>query len=244
MKAFDSLLETVRKLRNECPWDRKQTHRSLRKYMLEEAYELIEAIEHDDAFKIKDETGDVLLQVMLHSVIAEQSGEFTVDEMLNNLDEKLKRRHPHVFSDAKAENEHDVLKNWVQIKKDEKKNRIMDDLPALPGLLLAAKVQKRASAAGFDWDSIEGVFDKIQEEITELRNAENDEEREKEMGDVLFAVTHLSNFLGIDPEIAIHRTIKKFSDRYNNIEEYQKKKGEKLTLPEMEKIWNESKKDY
>ncbi len=212
--------------------------------MLEEAYELIEAIEDNDIDKIKDETGDVLLQVMLHSVIAEQSSEFTVEEMIENLDSKLKRRHPHVFSDTVAEDDREVLKNWVQIKKQEKKNRIMDDLPALPGLLLAAKVQKRASVSGFDWSSIDGVYDKIQEEIEELKQADNDEDREKELGDILFAVTHLSNFLGIDPEIAIHRTIKKFAFRYNRIEEYQKKKGEKLTLDQMEKIWNESKKDH
>ena len=240
MNEFDSLYNTIKILRKECPWDRKQTHNSLREFVLEEAYEIIEAIQKNDIQSIKEELGDLLIQILLHTAIAEENNEFSIEELFNNLNEKLIRRHPHVFSKNESLSENDIKKNWDSIKKNENKlDSVMDNLPQLPALLLASKIQKKASALGFDWNSINGVYDKIYEEINELQNAKDIVHMEEELGDILFAVCHLGNFLNINPEIALNNTIKKFIKRFKNIEKQLEEK--ELTLEEMEKIWQESK---
>lgn len=243
MKTFDELAITIRKLREECPWDKKQTHHSLRKYVIEEAYELVEAIESGDGERIKDELADLLTQIMLHTAIAEDNKEFSMNELLEHHIRKLKRRHPHVFGGAKAETEQDVLSHWVRIKKEEKMHdSVMDDIPRLPGLLKAAKIQKRASAMGFDWEHIEYIYDKIAEEIDELRKAEDKQHREEELGDILLALSHLANHMKIDPEVAINRAVYKFIDRFREVEKAIYDSERKLTLEEMETVWQETKK--
>ncbi len=240
MKEFDDLYSTIKRLRTDCPWDKKQTHSSLREYVLEEVYELIEAIEKKEPKAIKEELADLLIQVLLHTTIAEDNNEFTINELLEDLNNKLIRRHPHVFSNTKIENENDIKKNWDSIKKSEQNaDSVMHNLPHLPALLLASKIQKKASALGFDWPSIDGVYEKIQEEIQELQTAKDIINMEEELGDILFAVCHLGNFLNINPEIALNKTIKKFIKRFENIEKELQNKN--LSLEEMEKIWQDSK---
>ncbi len=242
MNAFKKLIEIFRILRQKCPWDKEQTHHSLRKYIIEEAYELVEAVESENSEKILDELADILTQVMLHTVIAEENGEFDFDNLIEHLTKKMKNRHPHVFSDIKVKNKDDVIKNWIKIKGKEKGNvSVMDNIPHIPGLLLSAKIQRRASTLGFDWENIEGVYGKIEEEICELKNAEDNKSREEELGDLLFAVSHLSNFLGIDPEIAINGAIRKFIFRFKVVEKEINRSKTKLSIDEMEKIWQKAK---
>ncbi len=242
MNAFKKLVKVFRILRQKCPWDREQTHHSLRKYIIEEAYELVEAVESENSEKVMDELADILTQVMLHTVIAEENGEFDFDNLLEHLIEKIERRHPHVFGEIKVKSKEDVIKNWIKIKGKEKESvSVMDNIPHIPGLLLSAKIQRRASALGFDWENIKGVYEKIEEEIDELKNAKNDKSREEELGDLLFAVSHLSNFLGIDPEIAINRAIRKFVFRFKVVEKEINRSKTKLSIDEMEKIWQNAK---
>lgn len=244
MKDFDELTNTIRKLRKECPWDRKQTHMSLRKYVIEEAYELVEAIESDDKEHIKDELADLLTQVMLHTAIAEENGNFTIEDLLKHHIEKLKRRHPHIFDDISAETEQQVLNNWVKIKKNEKNHdSVMNNIPRLPGLLKAAKIQRRASALGFDWEHIDGIYDKLYEEIAELKDAGNKDHMEEELGDILFAVSHLANHMGIDPEIAVNRATQKFISRFKEVEKAINDSTEKLTIEQMETVWQRAKEE-
>lgn len=246
LKKFDKLDRTIKKLRRECPWDKKQTHKSLRKYVIEEAHELVDAIDRRDDAKVMDELGDVLLQVMLHSAIAEESGKFTIDDVMENLEEKMKRRHPHVFSNAKAKTDKDVLKRWVEIKKDERKHKsVMDEIPTyLPSLILSSKIQRRASTKRFEWDDVRGVYDKIDEEVLEIKSAKNKKELEDEIGDLLFTVSHLANRLGVDGEMALKKATLKFAKRFKKMErliERDKKNLEKMSLEEMDEYWKRAK---
>ncbi len=242
MNAFKKLVKTFRTLRQKCPWDREQTHHSLRKYIIEEAYELVEAIESENSEKVMDELADILTQVLLHTVIAEENGKFDFNNLIEHLIKKIERRHPHVFGKIEVKNKEDVVKNWIKIKKNEREDKsVMDNVPHIPGLLLSAKIQRRASILGFDWENIEGVYEKIEEEINELKNAEDEKSREEELGDLLFAVSHLSNFLNIDPEIAINRAVRKFIIRFKIVEKEINKSKVKLSIDEMEKIWQSTK---
>jgi len=246
MKAFDKLYSTIKTLRVKCPWDRKQTHKSLRKYVIEEAYELVNAINSNSSFEIMDETADVLIQVLLHTAIAEERNEFTMNELLDHLNEKLKRRHPHVFSDAKAKNSEEVLKNWAAIKKIEKKHKsVMDDVPDfLPSLMLSEKIQKKASAAGFEWKDINDVYAKLYEEIDELKCANSKTEREDEIGDILFTTAHIAVKNGIDPEIALLRAVNKFVKRFRRMEAIAEKNSldfSKMNLDDLDILWNKAK---
>ncbi|MGE3062891.1 MAG: nucleoside triphosphate pyrophosphohydrolase [bacterium] len=245
-KKFDSLEKIIKRLRKECPWDKKQTHKTLRKYVIEEAHELTDAIDKGDDEKIKDELGDVLLQVMLHSAIAEERGKFTIDDVIENLEEKMKRRHPHIFSNGKADTAKDVLKKWVEIKKLEKKHKsVMDEVPKyLPALILSSKIQRRASTKRFEWEDIGGVFEKIDEEVNEIKQARNKKEREDEVGDLLFTVSHLANRLGVDGEMALKGATLKFAKRFKKMEHLIEKDGknlESMILQEMDEYWNRAK---
>jgi tetrapyrrole methylase family protein/MazG family protein len=198
-----------------CPWDREQTHRSLARHLLEEAHEVLEAIDAGDPDRLRDELGDLLLQIVFHSEMARQAGEFDVDDVAETIVAKLIRRHPHVFGEVEVSGADEVLVNWERIKAEEKGERgVEEDIPAtLPALARAAKVQRRAAGWGFDWRTREGAMAKLREEVDELERAAPDE-AEDELGDVLFAAAAVARKLGVDPESALRRTVHRFSERY------------------------------
>ncbi|WP_226660109.1 nucleoside triphosphate pyrophosphohydrolase [Pseudalkalibacillus hwajinpoensis] len=250
---FEWLRHVVARLRGPggCPWDQKQTHESLKKYLIEEAYEVLEAIDDQDDEHLADELGDVLLQVLLHAQIGEDEGMFTVDDVIEKLSDKLIRRHPHVFGDEEANTAEEVVGHWDQVKKQEK-----DAAPSqfdaiqkgLPGLMRANELQKAAAKVGFDWDEVDPIWEKIQEELGEFREAVKDKsfhDQEDELGDLLFALVNLARYYKVDPEVAIHRTNHKFISRFQYIEKRVKEKEldiEKLSLEELDSFWDEAKK--
>ena len=252
--SFDRLVDVVAMLRskNGCPWDLAQTHESLKADLIEEAYELIEAIDAKVPKKICDELGDLLMQVMLHSQIATDRNEFGVDEVIENLTEKLVRRHPHVFGSVVATDENEVLENWEEIKRGEDGNKdrksSLDGIPhSLPSLQRAEKIQKKASRAGFDWDTTEDVLPKLQEEIDEIEESiRNDDitEIEMEIGDLLFSVVNLCRFLNVQPEEALRKSTRKFVDRFQRMEtalERTNKKFKDYDLSTLDQIWEQVK---
>ncbi|WP_125666571.1 nucleoside triphosphate pyrophosphohydrolase [Paenibacillus baekrokdamisoli] len=258
-RSFERLHEIVAILRSPegCPWDREQTHLTLRKNFIEETYEAIEAIDNDDPDNMCEEFGDVILQVMLHSQIEEEVGSFSVYDVLQALNEKLIFRHPHVFGDLGANNSAEALQNWEQMKAEEKRRKGIDPTkasqldgipPDLPALMKAYKIQKKAAKVGFDWDDIKPVLDKIDEELVELREAiesKDAEEQASELGDLLFAAVNASRFIHADPEEALARTNQKFKKRFEYIEQQLRISGrtfDQTDLIEMDKFWEEAKK--
>ncbi|NPA17182.1 MAG: nucleoside triphosphate pyrophosphohydrolase [Aquificae bacterium] len=247
-KNFQRLVDIMERLRRECPWDREQTNYSIKNNLIEEAYELLEAIEKDDNKAMVEELGDVLLQVVFHSQIKKDHGTFDINDVIENLIEKLIRRHPHVFGGvdyASLEGE-DHLKKWEVLKQKEKNRQsILDGIPSrMPALLRAVKVQKRMAKVGFDWDEPSQVMEKVEEELEELKNARTREELVHEIGDLLIAVTNLARAYGIDPEEALHKSIDRSIRRFRYIEEKARKEGRKLeemTLDDMEQYWQEAK---
>lgn len=237
-----------------CPWDQKQTHESLKKYLLEETYEVLDAIDNQDDEHIAEELGDVLLQVVLHAQIGEDEGMFTIDDVIRGISEKMVRRHPHVFGNVTADSAEDVVSNWEQIKRLEKGDQsnsaaILDDVTkGLPGLMKAYQYQKKAAKVGFDWVTVEPMWNKVFEEIGEFKEAvtNNVSEREiiSEFGDILFALTNIARFYKLDPEEAISMTNQKFYKRFCFIEEEVKKQSlsmENLSLEELDAIWEKAK---
>jgi len=223
----ESLLEVVRvmaRLRapDGCPWDREQTHQSLRRQLLEETHEVLEAIDSGDPAKLRDELGDLLIQVVFHAQIAEDEGAFTVDDVAKGTVEKLVRRHPHVFGDVTADTAAQVVKNWDAIKEEERGAHAIDEEipPTLPALLRAYKVQRRAASQGFDWRSPEGAMSKVREELGELERAATPEEIEGEIGDLLFAVAALARHHGVDTESALRGTTKRFAERFEALKSW------------------------
>ncbi|WP_457643646.1 nucleoside triphosphate pyrophosphohydrolase [Persephonella sp.] len=247
-KNFQRLVDIMERLRRECPWDREQTNYSIKNNLIEEAYELLEAIEKDDNKAMVEELGDVLLQVVFHSQIKKDHGAFDINDVIENLIEKLIRRHPHVFGGvdyASLEGE-DHLKKWEVLKQKEKNRQsILDGIPSrMPALLRAVKVQKRMAKVGFDWEEPSQVMEKVEEELEELKNARTREELVHEIGDLLIAVTNLARAYGIDPEEALHKSIDRSIRRFRYIEEKARKEGRKLeemTLDDMEQYWQEAK---
>lgn len=253
---FDSLRHTIATLRgpNGCPWDKEQTHESLKKYLIEETYELIDAINREDDENIIEELGDILLQVMLHAQIGEDEGWFSIDDVIRTINEKMIRRHPHVFGDVSVKNSTEVVQNWDAIKEQEKgKNNsdsVLDDVPkSFPALLKAYHYQKRAGKIGFDWDEVEPMWEKVAEEIEEFKaevsktNIES-QSATLEFGDVLFALVNISRFYKIDPEEALASTNQKFYQRFSYIEQKIKQSNKSIddyTLEELDMIWNEAK---
>ena len=233
---------------NGCPWDKEQTHDSLRKNLLEEAHEVIEAIDSHDMVHLKEELGDVLLQVVFHAKLAEQEGQFNFNDVVDAITEKMIRRHPHIFSDVKADDAETVLTNWEAIKKQEKAGKeesksIMSKLPpTLPALMKAEKVQQKAHRVGFDWDDIEGPKAKIVEELDEIDAAlRGDGDVEEEIGDLLFSAVNLARFAKVDPEQALNRSVQKFVSRFQAMEEkimLDKKDFAQYTLEELDEIWD------
>jgi len=246
---FADYIEVVRKLRKECPWDREQTHQSIRHSLIEEAYEVVESIDHGNLGELKLELGDLLLHVVLHSIMAEEESAFTIENVVSESSAKLIRRHPHVFGNTKVRDSKDVLNNWEKIKLSEGRKSLMDGVPKkMPSLLRAHRLQEKASKVGFDWKRKEDVWQKVVEEIDELHTAErkrSHDHLEEEYGDLLFALVNYARFLKINPESALGRSTKKFARRFQRIEGEIRKRGKKLehsTLEEMDAIWNEGKK--
>jgi len=243
-KNFQEVVDIVAKLRKECPWDREQTNQSIKNNLIEEAYELFEAIEENDDKKMLEELGDVLLQVVFHSQIKKDEGKFDINDVLINLKNKLIKRHPHVFGDSMAKTAEEVLKQWHQIKQEEK-NSILEGIPKrMPALIRAVKIQNRMAKVGFEWESIDEVWKKVEEELNELKEAKTYEEKKHELGDLLIAITNLARFMNIDPEEALHLSIDRTINRFSYIEQRakeQNKKVEEMSLKEMDMYWNEAK---
>jgi len=256
MSLFEELVQVMKILHGPdgCPWDREQTHESLKPYLIEEAYEVIEAIDSGSDEHLIEELGDVLLQVVFHAEIADREGRFTIEDVIRVIIEKLKRRHPHVFGDAVVSDSGQVIKNWEEIKRREKREKkeggsVLDGLPgSLPALIKARRIQEKVSRVGFDWERTEEVMLKVEEELRELKEASRKNDREaieEELGDLLFAVANLARFVSLCPEDALKKTIDKFRKRFQYIERELPKRGKKLgeaSLEEMDKLWEEVKK--
>lgn len=246
---FVEFVEIVKRLRIDCPWDKIQTHLSLRRCLLEETYEVLEAIDENKPVELKKELGDLLLQVVFHSNIAEEENEFTLKEVIESETEKLIARHPHVFGDVKVKDSDEVKRNWELLKKNEGRKSVIDGIPEqLPALLKAYRIQEKASKVGFDWKEEEPVFDKIREELEELKinvnSGKDQKEIEDEFGDVLFSLVNFARYHKINPEDALRKTVSKFKKRFNKIEDFANENDvelEAMTLEEMDAVWNKAK---
>lgn len=251
LEAFARLLKIMDELREQCPWDKKQTMQSLRHLTIEETYELADAILEGDKNEIKKELGDVLLHIVFYSRIASETNDFTIADVINSLCDKLIYRHPHIYSDTKAETEEQVKENWEKLKLKEGNKSVLGGVPAsLPALVKASRIQEKARAVGFDWDNKSQVWDKVNEELQEFKNETDaavvsQQKMEEEFGDVLFSLINYARFVGINPEDALEKTNKKFIKRFQYLEEQSAKDGKKMgemTLPEMDYYWNKAKK--
>lgn len=263
--AFEAFMRLIAALRapDGCPWDREQTHESLAKHLVEEAYETVHAIHTGSSADLADELGDVLLQVALHAEIGRESGAFTIEDVIAGIDAKIRRRHPHVFGDVVAETPEQVMVNWDEIKRGEKAGRaavgeadvaatggakpgvLAGVTPALPALMYAQKLSRRAAAAGFEWDSIEGVWDKVHEEIAELKDAApGSPEAADEVGDLLFTVVNVARHLGVDAEDALRGMCARFVGRFESMEAFATVEGadvRELGIDEYERLWARAK---
>jgi XTP/dITP diphosphohydrolase len=242
---FEELLKIMHRLRQECPWDRKQTIHTLRKLTIEETYELADAISSEDWQGIKEELGDLLLHIVFYAELGMEKNAFTLQDLIQNLNEKLIRRHPHIYGDTRVENEEEVKKNWERIKINEGKKSVLSGVPqSLPALLKAQRIQEKVRSIGFDWDHVEQVWDKCLEEMNELREAvvsDKQEDIEDEFGDVLFALVNYSRFINVDPEAALAKANKKFSERFMWMENYASGQGmdmHNMNLEALDKIWD------
>ncbi|MDP4144510.1 MAG: nucleoside triphosphate pyrophosphohydrolase [Bacillota bacterium] len=254
-KDFNDLLDIMDRLRGEggCPWDREQNHESLKKYLIEESYEVLEAIDNNDDNALVEELGDVLLQVVFHAQISKEDGYFNINDVIKGICEKMIERHPHVFGDMSAENSEQVLVNWDKIKQkqqglDTHTDQLKHVPKNMPALMRAEKVQKKAAKVGFDWDRVECAMDKVLEELTEVKGVYKGNNKDKileEVGDLTFAVVNVARFLDIDPEFALNYTIDKFIKRFEFIENSAIAKGirlEDMSLQEMDQLWEQAKK--
>lgn len=245
-----ALLETIKTLRGEngCSWDRAQTHQTIRQNMLEEAYEAVDAINDNDMKHLKEELGDVLLQVVLHSQIADDNGEFNFEDVAKGINEKLIHRHPHVFSNVKVDSVDEILVNWEQLKKEEKPHRksILDGISkSQSALMTAQKMSKKAVKVGFEWEKEEDVIDCVHSEIKEFLESETIEDMELEFGDILFALVNLARWRGLDAEQCLIKANKKFENRFRKMEEFAHNDNlelEKLSLEEWDILWKKAKK--
>ncbi len=249
MENLEKLIETVRILRSPqgCEWDRAQTHKTLKPNMLEEAYEAVDAIDTEDTANLREELGDVLLQVLLHAQIADDEGEFNLDDVAKELNEKLIHRHPHVFGSTKVNSTQDILDNWDKLKKEEKSYRksAMDGISkAQSALMSAQKISKRAVKTGFEWPDENSLYECVYSEIEEFKDAKGDfDHMEDEMGDILFAVVNLARWNKIDAEQALLRANKKFMTRFRKMEELATKPLEDYSFEEFDNLWKQAKKE-
>jgi len=248
LEAFERLLVIMDELREKCPWDQKQTMESLRHLTIEETYELADAILEKDMKEIKGEIGDLMLHMVFYSKIASETNDFDVADVLNTVCEKLITRHPHIYGDVEAKSEEEVKANWEKIKLKEGRKSVLGGVPnSLPSMVKATRIQDKARGVGFDWDDRSQVWDKVQEELAELKE-EVDQQSDKiedEFGDVLFSMINYARFIGINPEDALEKTNKKFIKRFQYLETESKKDGKnmgEMTLEEMDEYWNRAKK--
>lgn len=257
--AFDEFVETIAALRapDGCPWDREQTHMSIASNMIEEAYEAVDAIEEGDVEHMREEFGDVLLQIVLQAQIAQDAGEFTIDDIARDINEKMIRRHPHVFGDAQADDAHEVTEIWDAVKLTEQTKGLLDGMPSgFPALMQASKISRKVVSVGFEWETIDEVWEQFYSEIDELKEAyaqaPKDEkgrviespEVELEMGDVLFTLVNVARKMGVDPESSLRATCRKFKNRWAFIEGAawaQGKQASDLSVEEMEELWAQAK---
>jgi MazG family protein len=276
--AFAKLAAVMARLRapGGCPSDREQTHSTLRTYLIEEAYEVLDALDSRDDSKFAEELGDLLLQVLFHAQIAAEDRRFSINDVIREIHDKMIRRHPHVFGTVKAKTSAQVLRNWELLKKQERQSKspnafvgaglarpsssdsssstshhdsLLDGVPhTIPALLEAFQLTRKAARIGFDWDSVEGIFDKLREESTELREVlgkkESPDRIESELGDILFVAVNLSRFLSVDPEIALHKASAKFTRRFREMEKIAREQGTTLSeipRPQLESLWDQSK---
>jgi tetrapyrrole methylase family protein/MazG family protein len=248
-EPIENFVKIVRRLRKDCPWDREQTHKSIRHSLIEETYEVIEAIDQNDADELKKELGDLLLHIVLHAVMAEEEKSFTLGDVIDSISEKMIRRHPHVFGNIAVKDSHEVKKNWEHIKLTEGRKSVIDGVPKeMPALLRALRIQEKASKVGFDWKKKRDVWKKVDEEINELAGAERSKNHihiEEEFGDLLFSLVNYSRFIGVNPEFALKESINKFSKRFHHIEKELQRLGKRIgavSMKEMDEIWDAKKK--
>ncbi len=248
LKAFDRLLTIMDELREQCPWDKKQTLETLRHLTIEETYELGDAILENDLDEVKKELGDVLLHIVFYAKIGSETNNFDIGDVCNNICEKLISRHPHIYGDVIVADEEEVKRNWENLKLKEGKKSVLEGVPkSLPALVKASRIQDKVAGVGFDWEEPQQVFEKLQEELGELQheiNENNQEKIEAEFGDVLFSMINYARFLKVNPENALERTNKKFIKRFQYLEAKAKEINKSLkdmTLAEMDVFWNEAK---
>lgn len=251
LAAFNRLLDIMDDLREKCPWDKKQTLESLRHLTIEETYELADAILENDLNEIKNELGDVLLHLVFYAKIGSEKKSFDIGDVANAISEKLISRHPHIYGDVIVKDENEVKENWEKLKLKEGKNSVLEGVPkSLPAMIKANRIQDKVSGVGFDWEEPFQVWEKVQEEISELNEEINKGSKksiESEFGDVLFSMINFARFIGVNPENALEKTNKKFINRFQYLEKATKKEGKKLsemTLSEMDVYWEESKKVF
>ncbi|MFL1011235.1 nucleoside triphosphate pyrophosphohydrolase [Flavisericum labens] len=248
LKAFDRLLTIMDELREQCPWDKKQTMETLRHLTIEETYELGDAILDNDLEEVKKELGDVLLHIVFYSKIGSETNDFDIADVCNSICDKLISRHPHIYSDVKVENEDDVKRNWENLKLKEGKKSVLEGVPqSLPALVKANRIQEKVAGVGFDWEKPSQVWEKVEEELNEFKvevKSGNADTIESEFGDVLFSMVNYARFLNVNPENALERTNKKFSKRFQYLESKAKSLNKPLkdmTLAEMDVFWEEAK---
>ena len=247
--VFQELLEIMDRLRAECPWDKKQTKKSLRNLTIEETYELADAILEENPDEIMGELGDLMLHIVFYAKIGSETGEFDMADIIKNLNKKLIYRHPHIFSDTKVNDAEDVKKNWEELKMREGKKVLEGVPPSLPAMIKANRIQEKVRAVGFDWDEKSQIWDKVREELEELETEVRNEDQEKtelEVGDLLFSLINAARLYGVDPETALEKTNLKFIKRFGYLEENTLRKGRSLkdmNLDEMNEIWEQAK-DY
>lgn len=246
LKAFERLLNIMDDLREKCPWDRKQTMLTLRNLTIEETYELADAILENKMQDVKEEIGDLFLHMVFYAKIGEEKGAFTLAESLNGICDKLVYRHPHIYGDVKVSGAEEVKKNWEQLKKAEGKKSVLSGVPnSLPAMVKAYRMQEKTKQVGFEWENKEQVWEKVEEEIGEFKEAMDKnwshEKKEEEFGDVLFSMVNYGRFIGLDPETALERINKKFKKRFEYIEANAPKELDDMSLEEMDELWNEAK---
>jgi tetrapyrrole methylase family protein / MazG family protein len=250
VQEFAELVGIIARLRGPdgCPWDKKQTHASLREFLMQESYEVLDALDEESARKLCQELGDLLLQIVLHARIAEEKGDFDMAEVISNLNAKLIRRHPHIFGKQSVKNAEEVAHNWEEIKKGERQPdaSILESVPRqMPSLAYSQEIQARAARAGFDWENLDGVIDKLTEEVREFQQSASQAEKEDEFGDIYFTLVNIARRMGIDSEASLRQANRKFYRRFTRMEKLCRERGlslEKLSFAEQNALWYEAKK--
>jgi XTP/dITP diphosphohydrolase len=247
LKAFERLLIIMDELREQCPWDRKQTNETLRHLTIEETYELSDALLEGDDEEIKKELGDLFLHLVFYSKIGDEKGAFNVTDVLNSVCEKLISRHPHIYGDVEVKDEEEVKQNWEQLKLKEGNKSVLAGVPnSMPSMIKASRMQDKAAQVGFDWPQKEQVWEKVEEELYEFKDAQGSEKKE-EFGDLIFSLINYARWLKINPDDALESTNRKFKYRFESIEKYAQKKNikmEEMTLSEMDEVWEQAKKTF